>query len=223
MQRITFRVLVAGCLLAVSTVTLGQAAPQRLPGDVVALKGKDLELKTATGQVVSVRLADDVRISARSAANLGMIGPGVFLGTTAALQPDGTLAASEVHIFPESMRGTGEGHRPMPTVPGSTMTNATVTTVAPAGKAAAPRSTETNATVASVATGGASRQITLKYKDGEKVVVIGDSVPVVMVEPGDMSMLVPGAHVLVTAVKGLDGTLTSDRVSVGKNGLVPPI
>jgi len=84
-------------------------------------------------------------------------------------------------------------------------------------------STMTNATVADIATTGSERRIALKYKEGEKIVVVGNNVPVVMVEPGDLSLLTPGAHVLVTATKQLDGTLSSDRVSVGKNGLVPPI
>jgi len=127
-----------------------------------------------------------------------------------------------VHVFPESMRGTGEGHRPMDTEPGSTMTNATVTNVTAAPKSA-PRSTMTNATVANVAPGGSARKLTLQYKGGEKTVVVGDGVPVVMVEAGDPSMLVPGAHIVVTAAKQLDGTLTTDRISVGKNGIVPPI
>ena len=102
------------------------------------------------------------------------------------------------------------------------MTNATVASVVPAGTAPS-RNTMTNATVASVAASGQERRITLKYKDGEKVVTVDETAPVVMIEPGDASMLVPGAHVLVTAAKQADGTLTSDRVSVGKNGLVPPI
>jgi hypothetical protein len=74
-----------------------------------------------------------------------------------------------------------------------------------------------------VAAGGSTRKVTLQYKGGEKIVVIEDGVPVVMVEAGDPSMLVPGTHVVVTAAKQLDGTLTTDRISVGKNGIVPPI
>ncbi len=222
MIRMDFRMLALAALLAVAGAVQGQPAVQRIPGDVVALDGATLKVKTGSGQVVSVRLAKDARISARSAADLARIAPGYFIGTTAVAQADGMLVASEVHIFPESMRGTGEGHRPMATVPGSTMTNATVTTVA-AAKPAAPRSTMTNATVADVAATGGGRRLTLKYKDGEKVVVVGDGVPVVMVEPGDASLLVPGAHVLVTATKELDGSLVTDRVSVGRNGLVPPI
>lgn len=222
MKRLHVRALSLACLLAFTGIAYGQPATQRIRGDVVALNGHILEVKTGTGQVVTVRLADNVRVSARSAADPGAIASGAFIGTTAIPQPDGTLSAVEVHVFPESMRGAGEGHRPMDTEPGSTMTNATVTSVTPAASAS-PRNTMTSATVANVAASGPGRRITLKYKDGEKIVVVGDSVPVVMVEPGDASMLVPGAHVLVTAAKQLDGTLTSDRISVGKNGLVPPI
>jgi predicted regulator of Ras-like GTPase activity (Roadblock/LC7/MglB family) len=92
--------------------------------------------------------------------------------------------------------------------------------VAPAK--AAPRSTMTNATVANVASSGSARRITVKYKGGEQTVVIGADVPVLMVEAGDPSLLVPGAHVVVTAARQLDGTLTTDRISVGTNGIVPP-
>jgi len=215
--------LAAVFMLAIAPLAHGQAAAQRIRGDVAAVHGKDLDVKTNAGPVVTVRMADNMRISARGHADLASISPGSFIGTTAVAQPDGTLKAVEVHVFPESMRGTGEGHRPMETEqPGSTMTNATVTSVAPA-KAASPRSTMTNATVATVAPAGSARRLTLKYKDGEQTVVVGDDVPVVTVEAGDPSMLVPGAHVVVTAAKQLDGTLTTDRISVGKGGIVPPI
>jgi len=215
------------CMLVVSVLAIappayGQVTSQRIRGDVVAVHGKDLDVKTSAGQMVTVRMADNVRVSARSAASPDALASGAFIGTTAVEQPDGTLKAVEVHVFPESMRGTGEGHRPMDTEPGSTMTNATVTNVTAAPKSA-PRSTMTNATVANVAPGGSTRKLTLQYKGGEKTVVVGDGVPVVMVEAGDPSMLVPGAHIVVTAAKQLDGTLTTDRISVGKNGIVPPI
>lgn len=212
--------LSAASLLAITGLAQAQPASQRIRGDVVSLDGQSLAVKTPAGSVVTVKLADNVRVSARSASSVSAIVPGVFLGTTATPNADGTLTASEVHIFPESMRGTGEGHRPMDTQPGSTMTNATVTGVTAGHMKSA---STTNATVANIATSGPERRISLKYKDGEKIVVIGSNVPVVMVEPGDLSMLTPGAHVLVTAARQLDGTLTSDRISVGKNGLVPPI
>jgi hypothetical protein len=221
MNSIRAWVLVASAL-AIAPNAYGQATSQRIRGDVVAVHGKDLDVRNGAGQTVTVRMADNLRVSARAAASLDSVAAGAFIGTTAIEQPDGTLKASEVHIFPESMRGTGEGHRPMDTEPGSTMTNATVTSVAAAPKPAV-RSTMTNATVSNVAAAGSARKLTLQYKGGEKTVVVGDGVPVVMVEAGDPSMLVPGTHVVVTAAKQLDGTLTTDRISVGKNGIVPPI
>jgi hypothetical protein len=222
MRHLAVCALSIALLLVLSGSAPGQPTTQRIPGDVVAMNGRHLELRIGSGEVVTVQLADNVRVSARSAASLAAIAPGAYIGTTAVPRPDGTLAAVEVHVFPESMRGTGEGHRPMDVGAGSTMTNATVASVVAAGTAPS-RNTMTNATVASVAASGQERRITLKYKDGEKVVTIDQTVPVVMIEPGDASMLVPGAHVLVTTAKQADGTLTSDRVSVGKNGLVPPI
>jgi hypothetical protein len=221
MNSIRAWVLVASAL-AIAPNAYGQATSQRIRGDVVAVHGKDLDVRNGAGQTVTVRMADNLRVSARAAASLDSVAAGAFIGTTAIEQPDGTLKASEVHIFPESMRGTGEGHRPMDTEPGSTMTNATVTSVAAAPKPAV-RSTMTNATVSNVAAAGSARKLPLQYKGGEKTVVVGDGVPVVMVEAGDPSMLVPGTHVVVTAAKQLDGTLTTDRISVGKNGIVPPI
>jgi hypothetical protein len=221
MRRRFVAALSMGCLLVFTGAVYGQTTIQRIRGDVVALNGHNLDVKTSAGSVVSVRLSDSVRVSARSASSLDAIVPGAFIGTTALPQSDGTLSAVEVHVFPESMRGTGEGHRPMDTVPGSTMTNATVTSVTAASRKSA--NSMTNATVADIATSGSELRIVLKYKDGEKIVVIGNAVPVVMVEPGDLSMLTPGVHIIVTAAKQLDGTLSSDRVSVGKNGLVPPI
>ena len=206
--------------LAIAPYAEGQVVTQRIRGDVVAVHGKDLDVRTSSGQIVTVRMMDSLRVSARSAAGPNALVQGAFIGTTAVEQPDGTLKASEVHVFPESMRGAGEGHRPMETEPGSTMTNATVASVSSSPKPAS-RSTMTNATVAGVASGGAVRTLTLRYNGGEKKVVVNDGVPIVMVESGDYAMLVQGAHVAVTAAKQLDGALTTDRITVGRNGVVP--
>jgi len=206
--------------LAIAPYAEGQVVTQRIRGDVVAVHGKDLDVRTSSGQIVTVRMMDSLRVSARSAAGPNALVQGAFIGTTAVEQPDGTLKASEVHVFPESMRGAGEGHRPMETEPGSTMTNATVASVSSSPKPAS-RSTMTNATVAGVASGGAVRTLTLRYNGGEKKVVVNDGVPIVMVESGDYAMLVQGAHVAVTAAKQLDGSLTTDRITVGRNGVVP--
>ena len=141
---------------------------------------------------------------------------------TAAPQADGTLVASEVQVFPESMRGTGEGHRPMSpdsgASAGATMTNATVASVA----GAKAGNTMTNATVSSVAPGERAMRMTLTYKGGEKIVVVPEGILVFMTEVADRSSLVPGAHVVAYVAKQPDGILVAERVSVGKNGYVPP-
>lgn len=210
---VSFAVLLAGA---------AQAQPQakKIVGEVVELDGVRLEVRATTGQVVEVKLAADARLSGRSRADAAKLAPGAFVGTTAVLQPDGTLLAHEVHVFPESMRGTGEGHRPMSNAPGSTMTNATITGVG--ARSAGQRDTMTNATVAGMSAAPGSRTLTLAYKGGEKTVVVPEDVPIAMVEPADRSALVPGAHVIVYAAPQSDGTLAAERVTVGRNGFVPP-
>ena len=101
------------------------------------------------------------------------------------------------------------------------MTNATVASVAVGGQAAAR--TMTNATVAAVSGGDQETRMTLRYKGGEKVVAIPKDTPIVMVEAGDPSMLVPGAHVIVSGVQQNDGSVLAERITVGKDGLIPPM
>jgi len=199
-----------------------QTQPARINGDVVQLAGQDLELRSSSGEKVAVKLSDKLRVSARSPGDVRAIKQGDFVGVTAVPQPDGTLLASDVQVFPESMRGTGEGHRPMSpdsgAGAGSTMTNATVATVA-AGK---PANTMTNATVSNVAAGDGSVHWKLTYKGGEKDVVVPSTATIMITEIVDTGALVPGTHVVAYVTKQPDGVLTSERVSVGKNGYVPP-
>jgi len=198
-----------------------QAPATRIRGDIVSVNGPALQIKADSGQTVAVKLADKYSVSSRSRADPAKISQGVFLGTTAVPGPDGTLVASEVHIFPESMRGTSEGHRPMDAASGSTMTNATVSAVGVAGPSAGR--TMTNATVATVAGGAQERRMTLRYDGGEKVVTIPKDTPIVMIEPGDASLLVAGAHVVVSGAKQSDGSMLVDRIQVGKGGFIPPL
>ncbi len=222
MDRIRSSVLLLLCLgVAAGGLARAQTPASRVRGDIVSINGSVLQLKADSGQTLAVKLADHFAVSARSHADPTKIASGAFVGTTAVPGPDGTLTAVEVHVFPESMRGTGEGHRPMDAAPGRTMTNATVASVA-GGQAATGR-TMTNATVATIAGGDQERRMTLRYKGGEKVVAIPNGTPIVMVEPGDPSMLVPGAHVVVSGVQQNDGSLLADRVTVGKDGLIPPM
>ncbi len=214
MVRIAFITLLAGA--AVAQTSAGMPAQERVRGDVVSVSGNDLEVKSRTGQTVKLELGGNTRVTIADKADLGDVRDGTFIGTTAVSQPDGTLRALEVHVFPDSMRGTGEGHRPWDLKPGSTMTNATVASVDEGGKAP---STMTNATVSGVA----GRNLTLKYQGGEKKVVVPSDAKVVKLEPADRSKLAPGAHVFVVASRQPDGKLRADRVIVGKGDLVPPM
>lgn len=106
MRHLAVCLLSFALLLVLSASATGQPTTQRFPGDVVALNGRHLELRIGSGEVVTVQLADNVRVSARSAASLAAIAPGTYIGTAAVPRADGTLTAVEVHVFPEAMRGT---------------------------------------------------------------------------------------------------------------------
>lgn len=211
---------------AILTLALGFAASagaqatQTIRGDVAAIDGKTLRLKSASGQETAIALPDNPRVSVRVPTSIDAIKPGDFVGTAATPGPNGTLVASEVHIIPEALRGTGEGHRPMPTLPGSTMTNATVSGVTSSSKA---RGTMTNATVENVGAAGKGRTLKLTYKGGEQTVFVPENVPVVMLEAGSRASLSPGEHVIAYAKRDASGGLVAQRISVGKNGSVPPI
>jgi hypothetical protein len=195
------------------------APPDRLAGDVVALDGNTLRLRLNTGQPLAVTLAADARISGRAPAKLADIAPGAYVGATTTPQADGTLLASEVHIFPASMRGTGEGHYPLPSTPGSMMTNATVAKV----DAAAGGSTMTNASVAAVAGSGSARTMTLTYRGGQQIITVPAGIPIMMLEAADRKEIVPGAHVIVSVTHRPDESLVANRVTVGLRGFVPPL
>ena len=214
--------LIAACLALfadAATAQLSSAKPaqERVRGDVVAVDGNTIKVKSRTGDILTLKLADDARISLVEKADLGDIRNGAFIGTAAVPERDGSLRAIEVHVFPDSMRGTGEGHRPWDLKPGSTMTNGSVAAVDTKG--AQPPSTMTNAKVTNVS----GRKLTLKYAGGEKTVVVSPDTTVVKLEPADRSRLTPGAHLFAVGSRLPDGTLRAERVTVGKDGLVPPM
>ncbi len=199
------KLLVWVLLYSIAIGALAQAPaapPQRIRGDVVALDGQNLQVRSRTGELINVKLGDNFTVNAVVKIGVERIVSGAYVGTATMPQADGTHKSLEVLLLPEARRGSGEGHYPWDLQPGSMMTNATVT---------------------NVVTTASSRQLTLKYKDGEKVVVVPADTPIVTFEPGERSMLVPGAHVLLTATKQPDGTLTAAGVAVGKDGLVPPM
>ena len=178
------------------------AAQQRIRGDVVAIDGLSVQVKERSGALLTVKLAENYTVTAVVKIDSDRIVPGTYVGAASMPQPDGTQRALEVLVFPEARRGSGEGHYPWDLQPGSMMTNATVADVARVDK---------------------ERRITLRYKDGEQTVLVPGDVPIVTFEPGERAMLKPGAHVLMTATRQPDGTLTAGGVAVGKDGLVPPM
>jgi hypothetical protein len=177
------------------------SSTQRLRGSIESFDGTTLVVKERSGEVLRLALAETFAINEVVPTELASIRPGSFIGTAAMPRADGTLQALEVLVFPEQARGTGEGHFPWDLQPGSTMTNATVADVV--GQAQ-------------------GRTLRLRYKDGEKTVLVPEGVPVVTVKPGDRALLVPGAKVLVTA-QLRDGKPTALRVIAGRNGFAPPM
>jgi hypothetical protein len=191
----------------------------RVRGTIEAVNGSVLTVKSRAGETLTVKLADNVNVVALVKASLADIKPGSFVGSAAMPEADGSFKAVEVHIFPESMRGTGEGDRPYDYKPKSTMTNGTVGTVGTVGSGGA-----TTGTVGGeVAKTGGGATLTIKYKEGEKKIDVTPETPIVMYAPGSKDELKPGAAIYITAAaKEADGTLSTGRINVGR-GVVPPM
>jgi outer membrane lipoprotein SlyB len=197
------RILTAAAFATAIAVTAvpAQQQTQRVRGTIEKVDGNTLLIKSAGGEAV-LTLADNALVVGVVKAGIEDIKEGSYIGSGALPQPDGTQKAVEVHIFAESQRGTGDGHRTnWDGAPGGTMTNGAV------GQA-----------VSSVD----GPVITVKYKDGEKKVIVGPNVPIVRYEIGDRSELKPGAAISVAAAtKKPDGTFTAGRINVGRGGVVP--
>jgi hypothetical protein len=212
MTRTMLRTIAAIALLAVPA--LAQQGPQaRFRGIIASFDGTTLVVQTPDGKTTSVAVPADVRINANGKAKLSDIKPGDFVGSAADKGPDGKLHAEEVHIFPEAMRGTGEGHRPMGPNPNRSMTNGTVAMNDPEAR------TMTNGTV-SAASGMGSVTLTVHYKDGDQVIEVAPDTPVVTILPGDRALLKPGATVSVVAVQK-DASLTATILTAEKDGVKP--
>ena len=175
--------------------------PTRVRGTIDQVDGPVLHITGRTGEKLTVTLAADARVAEVAKIDISAIKPNNYIGTAAAPLPNGDLKALEVHVFPESMRGTGDGHRPFDLGPNSTMTNGTVGSVV----------------------GSSDRTLTVKYQGGEKKVEVPADVPIVTFEPGTLADVKPGAKVIIFAMKAADGSLSADRVNVGKDGLTPPM
>jgi hypothetical protein len=175
----------------------------RVRGAIERVEGSTYVVKSRDGAELKVVLADNALVVAIVKATLADIKPGSFVGVTGMPQADGSQRAIEVHIFPEAMRGTGEGHYPWDLRPQSTMTNANVE---------------------QTVTGVDGQTLTLKYKDGEKKIIVTPDTAIVTYTPGDKSELKSGAKIFIAAAKKQpDGTLQAPRVNYGKDGLTPPM
>ena len=188
-----------------------QPQTMRVRGTIEKVDGSMLTVKSRGGETLMIKLADNANVVALVKASLADIKPGSFVGSAAMPEADGSFKAVEVHIFPESMRGTGEGDRPYDYKPKSTMTNGTV-----------GASTNATGTVGSdVAKTGGGTTLTIKYKEGEKKIDVTPETPIVMYAPGSKDELKPGAAIYITAAtKEADGTLSASRINVGR-GLTP--
>jgi hypothetical protein len=192
--------LVAAFSLAVFAQT--PPPPARVRGTVEKLENNVMTVKAPDGKTFQVKLADNFTVVGVSKAHIADIGEGKYIGTTTLGERNGGLAALEVHIFPEAMRGVGEGHYAWDLKPESKMTNGNVAEVKSVGK---------------------DRMLTVKYKGGEQKVAVPANAKIVMFEPAERSELKKGSHIFVVAQRQPDGSLTAARVNVGVKGTVPPM
>jgi hypothetical protein len=189
--------------MTVSGITTALAQETaRIRGTIERIDDSTYVVKTRDGTKQKVALGDKPQIASVVKASLSDIKPGSFVGVTAMPQADGSQKALEVHIFPESMRGTGEGHYQWDLRPQSTMTNANVEQIVTAVE---------------------GPTLTLKYKNGEKKISVPANTPIVAYAQGDKSDLKVGAKVFIVAIKQPDGTLQGSAWRVGRRGVTPPM
>jgi len=196
--------LVAAAAVAMTSLAFAESAPTvRIRGEATKVEGDMLSVKDRSGQAHTVKLAPNYRVTELRKAQLAEITAGKYIGVTASPQADGTLKAIVLHIFPDAAKGTAEGHRPWDLAPNTTMTNAYVD---------------------GVVTAGGGTTVKVKYKDGEKTVTVVPETAIVAMGPGTPDMLKPGAKILIFgAQKAADGSLSTQGVLVGKDGLTPPM
>ena len=194
--------MVALLFATAAPIANAQEPPVRVRGTIDRIEGDIYIVKARGGSEMKVKLPDNVMVVSLVKASLADIKQGSYVGVSGMPQADGTQKALEVHIFPEAMRGAGDGHRGWDLQPSSTMTNGAVEQTAASAN---------------------GQMLTLKYKDGEKKIIVTPETPIVIYVPGEKSELKPGAPIFISAATKLpDGTLQAPRVNVGR-GVVPPM
>jgi hypothetical protein len=194
-------VLGAAALTAPTLALAQQAQRVRLRGTLESVSDTQLVLRQRNGERVELSIPPSVVVTEVYPVTLADVKPGTFIGVGGMPMDDGAQRAIAVTLFPEAMRGTGEGHYPFDFMPNSTMTNATVAEVAGAE--------------------AGSNKLRLRYPGGEQVIVVPPGTPIVSLRPADRSLLVVGAPVTVTAQE-VQGKPAAVRVSAGRNGFAPP-
>jgi Domain of unknown function (DUF5666) len=194
----------AVALLLAASAALAQApATVRVRGTINSVDGQTLDVKSRDGATLKVKLADNAPVRAVVKASLADVKAGGYVGVTGMPQPDGTQKALEIHIFPEALRGTGDGHRPWDLAPNSTMTNGAI---------------DSEVAVSD------GQKLVLKYKDGEKTFIVSPDTAIVAYAPATAADLKPGEKVFIAAAtKQPDGTLSAPNVTVSRNGVNPPM
>ncbi|MCR0984891.1 hypothetical protein [Roseomonas populi] len=192
----------AGATAQAQSSPRAAAGPARLRGTLEGVTETGITMTTRAGAHVTVALSPQLRVALVVAAKIEDIQPNSYIGTAAtAPQPDGSLRALEVSVFPPEMRGTGQGHFAWDLGEGSSMTNGTVGSLV----------------------GTSGRTMVVNYGSGEKRIVIPDDVPIVSVEPADRAALKPGAKIVVNGQRDVGGAVTAATILVGKDGLTPPM
>jgi len=188
--------------VAVATPLAWAQETVRVRGTIDRVDGDTYVVKARDGAELKLKLAPNVQVVSLIQASLADIKQGSYVGVAGMPQTDGSQKALEVHIFPEAMRGVGDGHRGWDLQPSSTMTNGSVEQTAASSD---------------------GQMLTLKYKDGEKKIVVPPGIPIVSYVPGEVSELKAGARIFISAAnKQPDGTLQAARVNVGR-GVAPPM
>lgn len=189
--------------LSVSAAPAQQSpTPTKVRGEIERVDGDNLTVKSRSGQDVKLQLQPDARVAGIAASSLAEVKPGSFVGATTVPGPNGAHNAVEIHIFPESMRGTGEGSRAWDLGPNSTMTNATVD---------------------QSVTSNDGNTVKVKYKGGEKVISITPKTQIVSYVPADKSDLKQGAKIIAFGKTLPDGSFQTSRIAVGRDGITPPM
>ncbi|MFY9895440.1 MAG: hypothetical protein WAK63_15055 [Xanthobacteraceae bacterium] len=196
-------VAVSAFVLLFAASMAAAQAPVRVRGVIDSVDGNTLSVKARDGAMVRVKLADDARVLTLDKKSLADVKQGVFVGITAMPQPDGGQKAVEIHIFPEAMRGTGEGHYPWDLMPNSTMTNGNIE---------------------SQVVSNDSQTLVMKYKDGEKTIIVPANVEVVMFVPATVADIKAGEKFFVPRGKKLpDGAVEAGVIIINSRGVDPPM